>query len=73
MPANKALLPLKTIKVPDHVAAGAEMRARRRKAKLSLRSVATRLGISAPYLCDLELGRRAWSEERAQAFLAALT
>lgn len=66
------LLPTKAVQIIDHAAAGAEMRSKREKAKLSLRSIATKLGVSPAYLSDLELGRRAWTEERAQAFLAAL-
>jgi transcriptional regulator with XRE-family HTH domain len=47
-----------TGKVLDPVAAGRQMRALRLKEKLSLREVARRMGISAPYVQDMELGRR---------------
>lgn len=36
-------------------------RQQRRMARLSLREVARRMGFSAPYICDLELGRRPMS------------
>jgi predicted transcriptional regulator len=43
---------------------GAAMRKLRELAGLSLRHVATRMGITAPYLSDLELGRRAFNNVR---------
>jgi transcriptional regulator with XRE-family HTH domain len=39
---------------------------------LSLRQVATRMNVSAGYLCDLELGRRHWNAKQRNAFLKAL-
>ena len=47
---------------------GAQLQARRLTARVSLRSLAARMVISPPYLCDLEWGRR--SGERAQAQIA---
>jgi transcriptional regulator with XRE-family HTH domain len=47
---------------------GAQLQARRLTARVSLRSLAARMGISPPYLCDLEWGRR--SGERAQSQIA---
>lgn len=66
------LLAEKKITVSDHAATGARLRKRREKAKLSLREVARRMSLSAPYLSDLELGRRAWTEAKAKAFCRAL-
>lgn len=45
----------------DHVATGDEIRKYREWLGLSLRSAAKLLKLSAPYLSDLELGRRNWS------------
>jgi len=39
-------------------AIGGKLRELREQRKLSLRELARRLGISAPYLLDMELGRR---------------
>lgn len=49
-------------------ALGDEMRKLRKKSRKSVREVAKLLDISAPYLSDLELGRRRWSEEMIAAF-----
>ena len=57
---------------PDHRPLGAEMRRRRESKGFALREVARKLGISAPYLSDLELGRRYWTEELRDSFLAAI-
>ncbi len=69
----RTLMVTQKLPVPDHSATGHAMRERRKKAGLSLRTLAERMGLSAPYLCDLELGRRAWSEQLAARFVAALT
>jgi len=50
-----------TGKVPDQVKLGANMRVLR--GTESLRSFASRTGYSAPYLCDLENGKRRWTEK----------
>jgi len=47
-------------------------RSLRKKSGLSLRRVARIMGISAPYLSDLELGNRAWSAAREQQFRNAV-
>jgi transcriptional regulator with XRE-family HTH domain len=52
----------------DDRAVGAAMRQVRIAAGLSLRGVAKRLGVSAPYVSDLELGRRNWSPRRIEDF-----
>lgn len=46
----------------DDQATGSKLRAdRQRLAGLTLREVARRMGLSAAYLSDLELGRRRWN------------
>lgn len=62
-----------SIKVTDHAATGDALRQRRLKAGISLREMARRLGLSAPYLCDLEYGRRTWTQERVDDYLGKLT
>ena len=47
----------------DNTKAGQMIRAARTKAEVSLRRLALAMGKSAPYLCDLELGRRNWTPE----------
>lgn len=48
------------------------LRERRCALRLSLRTVATQMGISAPYLADLELGRRAINPALDCSFTKAL-
>lgn len=54
-------------------AIGEKLRAKRQKARISLREVARRMEISAPYLSDMELGNRNWSTERMAAFVYAIS
>lgn len=56
----------------DHTKCGALFRARRQAAGLSLRAVAANTGFSAPYVADLERGRRKWRIALAQKLFAAL-
>ena len=58
----------KQITVPDHAAIGAAARSRREASGKSLRQVARELGISAPFLSDLERGKRNWCPNRHIAF-----
>ena len=58
--------------VTDHATTGAAARRTRTSSKLSLRLVAKHMGISAPYLSDLERGRRNWNEELAGKFVEAV-
>lgn len=48
----------------DHIKTGASVRQLRKRKKVSLRNLAIQMGVSAPFLSDLELGRRSWTEER---------
>lgn len=52
----------------DHETTGQLFRQARQKAKLSLREMARRLKLSAPFVSDLELGRRNWTEALAERF-----
>lgn len=54
----------------DHSHVGSNMRKLRRSKRLSLRSVADKMGFSAPYLSDLERGRRNWNTELIKEFKA---
>lgn len=57
---------------PDHHETGKQMRALREETGRSLRSVASAIGISAPYLSDMELGRRGWSSDMILKVTSAL-
>ncbi len=46
----------------DQSATGSDARNARRRTGRSLRFIAKKMGISAPYLSDLELGRRNWTD-----------
>lgn len=59
-------------KILDSGLVGETLREQRKSARLSLRLVAGRMNISAPYLNDLELGRRNWSEVLIKSFRNAL-
>jgi len=56
----------------DHETTGHLFRQARKKAKLSLREMARRLKLSAPFVSDLELGRRNWTEKTAERFIDIL-
>jgi predicted transcriptional regulator len=51
---------------------GQEMRRKREAADRTLREVARRMELSAAYISDLELGRRAWSQRLITAYQKAL-
>lgn len=61
-----------TGRVKDPAAIGAKMRKLREKTGVSLRTLATRLNFSAAYVSDLELGKRAWSDELETLYISAL-
>lgn len=48
----------------NHAAAGEKIRQLRQSKKMSLRELARKMNMAAPYLSDLERGNRNWSEER---------
>jgi len=59
----KALTPITTkIDAVDHVATGKMVRERRKALGMTVREAGKIMGISAPYLCDLERGRRNWND-----------
>lgn len=57
-------LPTITTESLDHSAIGKNVRKTRMGQRISLRSLAIAMGISAPHLSDLERGRRNWTQER---------
>jgi predicted transcriptional regulator len=61
-----------TGRLTDDKATGARMRAMREGRGLSGREVARRMGFSAAYVCDLELGRRIWSTKVIELYLTAI-
>lgn len=61
-----------TGRVLDEKAVGALMREVRETRGLSLREVARRLKWSAPYVSDLEHGKRLWTTRKQNKYLAAL-
>lgn len=50
--------PCPTCGAPRSIVNGDWLREQRERARLTLREVARRLGFSAPYISDIELGRR---------------
>lgn len=62
----------KTVQVIDHKATGAYWREVRIAKGVSLRGLARHMGLSAPYLGDLERGRRGWSAEKEERYREAL-
>jgi predicted transcriptional regulator len=62
----------KSVEIIDHAKTGQIMRVARASSRLSLRTVASRLGVSAPFLSDLERGRRNWTTSMVSRFCEAL-
>lgn len=56
----------------DHKAVGAAMRKERARCELSIRAMARRMGCSAPYVSDLEKGRRIWTPNTIDWYRGAL-
>lgn len=56
----------------DQAKVGLELRNRRVVRRRSLNETARRMGISGPYLSDLERGRRNWSPALIQRFEKAI-
>ena len=59
----KLKLPTDTVQKINSARAGAMIREARTKHGISLRALADEMQISFPYLSDLELARRGWSEK----------
>lgn len=58
--------------VPDWQKLGRRLRRERVKAGISLRKYAKSCGMSAPHLCDMELGRRSMGGPKGQLALSKL-
>lgn len=56
----------------DHMKTGSGIRRERKTAGISLRAMARAMNLSAPYVSDLELGRRAWNHELLMRYSASL-
>lgn len=56
----------------DDVAIGMALRAKREAAEISGREIAKRLGYSAAYLSDMELGRRRWNGAKVKSYLESI-
>jgi transcriptional regulator with XRE-family HTH domain len=50
------------VKVVDHEATGAAVRARRRKSNMTLKDLAERAGLSPSFMSALERGDRVWTQ-----------
>lgn len=61
-----------TGKCLDDARVGEYLRQIRTARQLSGREIARRMKISAPYLSDMELGRRGWNEQKVTAYLNAV-
>jgi len=62
----------KTITIVDHEATGAYWRKRREKTAISLRALSRQMECSAPFLSDLERGRRNWTKDIETRYRDAL-
>ena len=58
-----------TLERVDSHKTGAALREMRLRRKVTVRTMAKRLGISASYLCDLEHGHRNWGKRRHDEYL----
>ena len=56
----------------DDARTGSGIRRERLKARVSLRAVARAMNLSAPYVSDLELGRRGWNNELLMRYSSAM-
>ena len=56
----------------DNVATGRVVKTAREAAGKTQKEVAEKMGISAMFLCDLEFGRRNWTEARFEAAKLAI-
>lgn len=56
----------------DHLATGERLRTLRMERGLSLRGLGARMNHSAPYLCDLERGRRNWNADLVRRYVLSV-
>lgn len=68
----KLITHTRTVQEVDNVATGRSARSARQRLGISLREVARRMDLSAPFIGDLELGRRNWTEQLAGLYTKAL-
>ena len=68
----RTTLPTIPTKEINHAEAGKRIRALREKKGMSLRRLAAGMGFSAPFVSDLELGRRNWTERSFDSALEIL-
>lgn len=66
--STKGKLITKQVASIDHAGTGSSARGARIKSGNSLRSVARKMGYTAPYVSDLERGRRNWTEEKLREY-----
>lgn len=59
--------------VGDSRKLGAALRLKRKKGRVSLCAIADRMGYSIGYVCDLEHGRRTWTESLKLQYELALS
>lgn len=59
-------------RIPDSNFIAAEMKKLRLNFGISLRQVALKMGYSAPYLVDLEAGRRNWTPAKTECYISAV-
>lgn len=57
----------------DHKSVGSSMREERERRGWSIREMARRMGCSAPYVSDLEKGRRTWTPNTLDWYQSALS
>jgi hypothetical protein len=62
-----------TVEQIDHVATGAAMRQLRQAHNISMREISRRMELSAPFVSDLERGRRNWTARLALDYMNAET
>lgn len=58
--------------VQDDSEIGKDLSIKRREALLTLREVSASMGLSISYVCDLEKGRKKWTEKKKADFLQAI-
>lgn len=61
-----------TVPLINHDATGAAVRLHRRNKGITMKESAKRMGISMSYLCDLEMGRRHWTEALVRRYQEAV-
>lgn len=66
-------MPVFTVEKIDSLACGKIVRDARIKSGMSLRQLAVAIGFSAPFVSDLELGRRSWKQDTFDRALATIS